>query len=572
MEQNSNTSKELPKYDKNNIEQSLNKFQNYILNNINDIPKLKNTLLDLSLKGKADSESLSSFSLKIYLKTLSSNKETTLKTWMEETLSQRNEYKEKLKNMLQINQFKGDPLGGGENGETGGWNNSFDKKEIKNLISCDVEKTFQDKDLFHDASTKEIEYNILFLFAENNQSISYKQGMCDILSMLIITLYPYYIKSVNKNYCEETFEKWVNDPMNNIKDIYSFFNDEDEFQSDVYYLMINLMNLGVNKFYEENKDNNKDKKTKSYLIKRCDNIFEKIKVQNNKLYSHFINNRLDYNLILIRWIKCLFTREFHTKDCIFIWDIIIANEVKNPTGELFYIDNICIAMIDFLSEELLKKDQNECFQRLFNYSPLDSIDTLLSLAEKIKSNESNTKTSNNNINEPQNTNSSKKIQSGSMADFLYSAKNTSKPKPNNTTNINNNMININKQNNTSNNSNTNKKPNLMFGGDYSSNKKSEFSNMNNVNKQIINNQHPIPKKVPMFGDINKNVQVKNNNNMKKPPAQFPTFVNTRAYHVSNEENIKMLDELKGLVDYYIKEFSSEDKMKIGFLMDKKRRR
>ena len=573
MEQNTNSSKELPKYDKNNIEKSLNKFQTYILNNINDMPKLKDTLLNLSLKGKADSELMSSFSLKIYLNALSTKKESTLKTWLEETLSQRNKYKDKLKNMLQINQFKGDPLGGGENGETGGWNNFFDKKEIKDLINLDVERTFQERDLFREASIKEIEYNVLFLFAENNQPISYKQGMCDILAMFIFTLYPYYIKSDNKNYNEETFEKWVNNPINNIKDIYSFFNDEDEFQSDLYYLMNNIMKLGVNKFYEEIKDKNKDKETfsKSYLIKRCDDTFDRIKTQNNKLYFHFINNKLDCNLILIRWIKCLFIREFHPKDCIVIWDIILANEVKNPSGELLYIDNFCIAMIDFISEELLKSDQNECFTRLFNYPPLETIDTLLSLAEKIKSNKSDTSTSNNNIKEQPKTNPSKKLHSGSMADFLYSSKNTNKPKPNNTTN--NNTININKQNNASalsNTNNTNKKPNLMFGGDYSSNKKSESSNLNNNNKQT-NNQQAIHKKVPMFGDINKNVQVQNNNNTKKPPVSMPTFVNTRAYHVSNEENIKMLDELKGLIDYYIKEFSNEDKMKIGFLMEKLRK-
>jgi hypothetical protein len=333
------------------------------------------------------------------------------------------------------------------------------------------------------------------------------------------------------------------------------------------------MKLGVNKFYEEIKDKNKDKETfsKSYLIKRCDDIFDRIKTQNNKLYFHFINNKLDCNLILIRWIKCLFTREFHPKDCIVLWDIILANEVKNPSGELLYIDNFCIAMIDFISEELLKSDQNECFTRLFNYPPLETIDTLLSLAEKIKSNKSDTSTSNNNIKEQPKTNPSKKLHSGSMADFLYSSKNTNKPKPNNTTN--NNTININKQNNASalsNTNNTNKKPNLMFGGDYSSNKKSESSNLNNNNKQT-NNQQAIHKKVPMFGDINKNVQVQNNNNTKKPPVSMPTFVNTRAYHVSNEENIKMLDELKGLIDYYIKEFSNEDKMKIGFLMEKLRK-
>ena len=45
------------------------------------------------------------------------------------------------------------------------------------------------------------------------------------------------------------------------------------------------------------------------------------------------------------------------------------------------------------------------------------------------------------------------------------------------------------------------------------------------------------------------------------------FELTKGYTVSNSENLKMLHELKGLIDIYIKEFSNDDKMKISFLID-----
>ena len=584
MEDNNNSSKELPKNDKKDIEQCILKFQSHILDNINDIEKIKNTLLNISKERKTESELMSSFSLKIYLNTLSTNKDTTLKTWLLETLSQRNSYKEKLKNLLQINQFKGDPLGGGENGEGGGWNNFFHKTDIKNLINLDVDRTFQERELFRESTIKEIEFNVLFLFAENNKPINYKQGMNDILAMLIFTLYPYYTKCENKEYNNELFEKWVNEPSNYIKDIYNFFHDEDEFQSDLYYLMNNLMKLGINKFYEESKD---EEKKENYLIKRCDNIFEKIKIQNFQLYYHFINNKLDLGIILQRWIKCLFTREFHPKDCILILDIILSNEVINPSGELIYIDYFCIAMIDFISEELLKKDQNECFKRLFTYPTLESVDTLINLAEKIVNKKSNKIDNNNNSNEnilePKKT--SKK--GGSMADFLFSSTKTNSNSNNNIIKINNinnkstsisNLLNNNTNNNNNSTSNNNllnnssnisnkkaKAPNLMFGGNYSNIKNNGSTYSTKVNNQK-NNQQIIPKKIPLFGNINNNSQDNKNKSQKKNFT--PNFENIRAYHVSNVENVKMLNELKGLVDYYIKEFSYEDKMKIGFLIDK----
>ena len=172
---------------------------------------------------------------------------------MEETLSQRKAYKKIVKDLLTLSKFKGDPLGGmsmGPKAESG-WGDFFDKADIKHLIKIDVDRTFQDRDLFCENSIKEIENNILNLFAKKNQPTCYKQGMNDILAMLIYSLYPYYMKSEIKNYNSELFEKWVKDPKNNIKDIYLFFHDEKEFQSDLYYLLINIMKFGVNNFYED---------------------------------------------------------------------------------------------------------------------------------------------------------------------------------------------------------------------------------------------------------------------------------------------------------------------------------
>ena len=551
MEENDNTKKYI--YEKKNIEKCIEKFKTHILNNINDINKIKDNLLNLSLDKKTESEFIGAFSLKLYLNILSSNKNTKLKELLEETLSKRNLYKEKLNNLTEINKNNEHPLDNKEIEEKDGPKNFYDITEAKNLINLDIEKAFQDIDLFSDPSIKEIEYNVLFLFAENNQPIYYKKGMSDILAMIILILYPYYTKSENKNYNNEEFDKWAADPNNYAKDIYNYFHDEDEFQSDLYYLMTNLMKLGVNKFYEENIE---EKKEENYLVKRCDNIIEKIKVQNNKLFNHFINNKIEIEDILQRWIKSLLTREFYPKDCSIIWYIILSNEIINPSEYLIYIDYFCIAMIDYISDELLEKDQNECFNRLSNYPYLENINEILSLAEKIKSNYTIKIQSNNveNNNKNNSENTKNKSGSGSMANFLFSAKS------------NNNI------NNTSNKSN--KKPNLMFGGDYNNSKKNE--NLNQKKTQEINKQQILHKKIPLFGDEKvpmfgkQKVPMFGNINNNKNSNGFPTstFINTKSYTVSNEENIKMLNELKSLIESYTKEFTSEDKMKIGFLIDK----
>ena len=111
---------------------------------------------------------------------------------------------------------------------------------------------------------------------------------------------------------------------------------------------------------------------------------KKIKLQNSRLYYHFVNIGIEPGVVLQRWIKCLFTREFHPQDCSIIWDAIFANEIMEPSGDLSYVDYFSIAMLDFISDELLRKDQSECFKRLFQYPPLESMTTLISLTSRIK--------------------------------------------------------------------------------------------------------------------------------------------------------------------------------------------
>ena len=133
-------------------------------------------------------------------------------------------------------------------------------------------------------------------------------------------------------------------------------------------------------------------------------------------------------------------------------------------------------------------------------------------------------------------NSSTATGPGSMANFLYSAN----KKSSQTKSV--------------------KTPNLMFGGEYS-NRKGNATLTPNVN-QANNNKQIFPKKIPMFENIKNNS--KNNN---KTNSNRPSFELTKGYTVSNSENLKMLHELKGLIDIYINEFSNDDKMKVSFLID-----
>ena len=566
----------LPSYDKLNFEKCTFNFRRHILNQINNIQEIKNKLLSFSLDGKTGSELMRSFSWKIYLNTLSSNENTTLRTWFEETLNMRNEFKKKVKELMNVKKDRGDPLGGFD----GQWGDFFDKADVKHLIKIDVDRTFQDRDLFCENSIKEIENNILYLFSKINQPTSYKQGMNDILAMLIFSLYPYYRKSNINEYNEELFDKWVENPMSNIDDIYNYFHDEKYFQSDLFFLMVNLMNFGVNKFYEDIDEKKNPGESKNNLVKRCENISEKkLKLQNSRLYYHFVNIGIEPGVILQRWIKCLFTREFHPQDCGVIWDAILANEIMEPSGDLSYVDYFSIAMFDFISDELLRKDQSECFKRLFQYPPLESMTTLISLTSRIKpkiielekleiqrEKEWKEKT----IRNKQQLN---KIAEQNKKLKKELEENIEKNKQNATNNINNmnNFLFANQFNLIQNpiiftNNNNNTKYHSPQINDMQNQKQQIFPQMNimfnnSTNMLInINNINTINNKEQKI----KNKEKKEIQNKNKSPLDMIK----KTYSDSIEDKNKLFNELKSILNKYKSTFSYNDRVKTDSLLDK----
>ena len=130
----------------------------------------------------------------------------------------------------------------------------------------------------------------------------------------------------------------------------------------------------------------------------------------------------------------------------------------------------------------------------------------------------------------QNKDNKNEGKSNSMSDFLFSSTSNNKP--------------------------ANKPSTLMFGGDYSNKKPTD----NNTQKT----EH---KKVPFFNDANKTSNNSNNSNKNKPTLY--TFVpNSKPYSVVNGENMRILMELRGIIDLYDNIFEDSDRQKILFLIDK----
>ena len=505
-----------PQYKKNPKEKCIEQFNSIFIKNLSNPQNLLNNLKENSMSGEIEKNYIRSTSWNILLKTYELDLNITdtkqnLKSILLKIFNNRKKYKKKLKEITSLKKFSGDPLGGSKENDNKleSWNSFFDQGGIKHIISIDIDRTYQDVNLFLENSIKEIEKNVLYIWAKENKSPSYKQGMNDILAVLIYALYPFYFTNTyNKKYNNEIIENLCNDYENNINEIYDFIHDENEFESDLFFLFSNLMKFII-KFYEDLEPN----ETKTKLIKECNEItHEKLKIKDPKLYEHFNKIELDIEIVMQRWLKCLLSREFKLEQIKILWDAILADNSEENVFNL--VDYISLAMIVYIRNDLIKKDQNQSFQTLFKYPEIDDPLILINLAIKYRNYildpnriteneeeiEKDAKNDNNNIKNEKKE--EPKINKYDISDFIN---NSDEEKTNNNNNKFNNYYNNNNNNSSFKSYNhSNSYDNNNF-NNYNNNNYNNYKNNNNNYSNNLNNNN-------LNNNNNNNYNNNNNNN------------------------------------------------------------
>ena len=331
----------------------------------------------------------------------------TLEQWVETIDNLRKEYKKKSKTILKTQKFKGDPLSGMAmtNSDNSTWKTYYADNDTKKLINLDLDRTFQELEIFHQAKIKSSLADILFMWNKENLDVGYQQGMNDILAVTFLGLYPCYFKNtkkLGKNEILKISSEQIS-AIQNAEDIYDFFHDEDELYSDLFYCFTKLMKRGLKELFQTIKGNEKLVDYKKYelfhnqleqdstddmqnpLSIRCTLIIkEKLKSIDPDLYQHFKKIGLNCGIFLQRWLKCMFDREFELKDIFIIWDAIFATpDAQNGYG-LVFLDYIAISMILRIRKTLLDSDQNECFTTLFKYPTIENMAELVIFSNNLQ--------------------------------------------------------------------------------------------------------------------------------------------------------------------------------------------
>jgi len=384
---------------KNNINELSLIFKEKILLNPYRVEDLKR----FAIEAKLSKENLRPIAWKIFLGVLPNT--TSLKEWVEIISNQREEYKKKLKKFCKIKKFVGDPLGGGKKKKKN--EGPVEDTDLKELINKDLDRTHQEMELFLQNKIKNILANVLYIWSKENSVVSYRQGMNELLAIIFIAFYPFYFACTRKpKTTKEDIIEYLKDINLYKDDIYIFFHDEDEIQSDLFYTFEALMKKGMTNLFDPHilqkdepgykmyeifpqmwkDDSNENKPT--YVYRRSSLLIkEKLKSLDNELYSHFKKIDLNCEVFLQRWLRCIFCREFNLNDVYILWDIIFYDNYVNKSKrkyDFIYMEYICIAMIVKIRDRLKDSDQNECFSMLFKYPEIKDIMDIIKLTKKVE--------------------------------------------------------------------------------------------------------------------------------------------------------------------------------------------
>jgi TBC1 domain family protein 5 len=109
--------------------------------------------------------------------------------------------------------------------------------------------------MFQTTFIKEMMTTILFIWSKENSDVSYRQGMNEILAVILLAIFPFYHKDKttysNSNTLKDKINLLTTEGKNEslANELYSFLYNEIDLQADLYTLFNSIMQRGVLELY-----------------------------------------------------------------------------------------------------------------------------------------------------------------------------------------------------------------------------------------------------------------------------------------------------------------------------------
>ncbi|KAH7648986.1 TBC domain containing [Cryptosporidium bovis] len=276
------------------------------------------------------------------------------------------------------------------------WNEQQKNSELLDEIWKDITRTFSDRQLFSEISTRQLLQRVLFTWARENPEFGYKQGMNELAAIFFLINF-----SQKPNFAN--IESQSTGIIVNSINSFTFTNESIE--ADTFIMFKSLMDtFGIKYMFQSPDDSQKSEKKRTDDIKlpiiyRCKKIYKILESIDNELYLHlWKEHEIEPQILFLRWIRLLFSREFsNIYDSIINWELMFCDSLKN--GAKYTIDDlktkisslneqknekiyfivdsimpivnfVAVAIITSQREQILNMDYNQTLKFLVNQSSL----------------------------------------------------------------------------------------------------------------------------------------------------------------------------------------------------------
>lgn len=226
------------------------------------------------------------------------------------------------------------------------WSQWFEHGGLLELIRVDIHRTYQENDFFTKIHTQKMMERILLIWAIEHPQCSYRQGMNELLAIIIMAL--------NKDYNLQL--------PDDVPSSLSAIINMQFLEHDAFTIFDHLMVLMWSYFASAATELSLSSSGVSMGVGGS-LVYILLKEVDPQLYSYLLHANISPSAYLFKWLRLLFSREFALHQVIRIWDFLFAN------FEL--IDFVCVAMLLNIRHDLLKADPQHAVTLLTHYPPLE---------------------------------------------------------------------------------------------------------------------------------------------------------------------------------------------------------
>eukprot|EP01028_Stygiella_incarcerata_P005877 TRINITY_DN2429_c0_g1_i1.p1 TRINITY_DN2429_c0_g1~~TRINITY_DN2429_c0_g1_i1.p1 ORF type:complete len:550 (-),score=194.19 TRINITY_DN2429_c0_g1_i1:144-1793(-) len=254
--------------------------------------------------------------------------------------------------------------------ESSSWTQYFQTEQLQDEIKQDLERLHPGDDFFGREDVQEMMLRVLTVWCRHNPSLSYRQGMHELLSFLLFACH-------SETWVEDESYKFDEESDKNLRSL-RLLTLKSDIEADAYLMFEQLMKR-VTMWYAVPNANSTEH---SMLAKSSSHIFNVLlKDADPFLFKQLKRLEIEPQIFLIRWLRLLFGREFHRDDVLVIWDAILADSSES---DMLVVEYIATAMLIFIRRSLLaaESDVGQAIKRLMKFPPVENVSIFVEMARE----------------------------------------------------------------------------------------------------------------------------------------------------------------------------------------------